>query len=92
MKRLSNNAELSRYLRWLAKALKEREANELSENVAHASRVSRVMSTELLGESRIALRNLLKEGQGLLTDREREDVNDALIQIDGAFERKRYRA
>ena len=92
MKRLSNNSELSQYLRSLAKTLEERDAGELSEAVSHASRMSPLMSTEFLGESRIALRNVLKKEHGLLTDQERDDVNDVLIQIDGAFDRKRYRA
>ena len=92
MKNLSNNAELSQYLHFLVKTLEERHAKELTEAVARAIRMSPFMSTEFLGESRIALRDLLKKEGGLLTDQERGDVNEVLIQIDGAFDRKKYRA
>jgi hypothetical protein len=92
MKRLSNNAELYQYLQFLWKTLEERHAKELSEAVAHASRMSPFMSTEFLGESRIALRRLVKEEHGVLTSQERDDVKDVLSQIDGAFDLKRYRA
>ncbi len=67
MKRLSNNTELCQYLQFLWKTLEERHAKELSEAVAHASRMSPYMTTEFLGESRIALRKLTKEEHGVLT-------------------------
>jgi hypothetical protein len=92
MKTLSNNAELHQYLQFLWKTLEERHAKELSEAVAHASRMSPFMSTEFLGESRIALRRLIKEGRGVLTSQERDDPRDVLSQIDAAFDRKRDRA
>jgi hypothetical protein len=76
----------------LSKTLQERCAKELGEAVAHASRMSAFMSTEFLEESRIALRRLIKEEHGVLTSQERDDVKDILTQIDGAFDRKRYRA
>ena len=91
MKNLSTNAELSLYLQSLVKTLEERDAKELSEAVAHAGRMSPWMSTEFLGESRIALRHLLENEHGLLTNQERDDVKEILIQIDGVFHRKRYR-
>ena len=92
MKRLSNNTELCQYLQFLWKTLEERHAKELSEAVAHASRMSPYMTTEFLGESRIALRKLIKEEHGVLTSQERDDVRNVLNQIDGVFDRKRYRA
>ena len=68
MKRLSNNAELYQYLLSLSKALEERNAKELAEIVTHASRMAvSNISTEFLGESRIALRKLINEERGILT-------------------------
>ena len=91
MKTLSNNAELYEYLQLLSRVLEERHAKELSEVMAHASRTSAGnVSTEFLGESRIALRTLIKEEHGVLTSQERDDVRDVLSQIDGAFGRKLY--
>jgi hypothetical protein len=92
MKRLSNNTQLGQYLQSLWKTLEERHAKELSEAVAHASRMSPYMGTEFLGESRIALRRLIREEHGVLTSQELDDVRDVLSQIDGAFDRKQYRA
>jgi hypothetical protein len=88
MKVFSNNAELYQYLFELSAKLTERSAKELSEVVSHASRCSAGMSTEFLGESRIALRRVLTEEQGALSPKGRIDVEDALRQIDDAFERR----
>jgi hypothetical protein len=92
VKPLASNRELYEYLRLLAKILEERQAQELRELVDHASRTSACnISTEFLGESRIALRRLIKEDHGVLTDQERADVRDVLDQIEGAFAFRRYR-
>lgn len=92
MKRPSNNTQLSQHLQFLTKTLEERHAKELSEAVAHVGRMSPVMSTEFLGESRIALTQLLRKERGILTDQERDEVQEVLSEIDGVFDRKRYRA
>jgi len=92
MMQLSSNSELFEYLRSLSKMLEERQDTELSEAVvAHACRMSPFMSTEFLGESRIALKRLLKKEHGVLNSEERHDVKEVLSQIDAAFDRKRYR-
>ena len=46
------------------------------------------MSTEFLGESRIALRRVLKEEDGVLTLQEREDLLDVLRQLDSALDNR----
>jgi hypothetical protein len=93
VKLLSNNADLYQYLQFLSKTLEDRHAKELGEAVDHASRTAAGnISTEFLGESRIALRRLIKEEHGILTNQEREDVKNVLSQIDGAFDLKKYRA
>jgi hypothetical protein len=72
MKPFSNNRELYEYLLFLAAELQKRKFKELSEAVAFASRqAASNISTEFLGESRIALRRVLKEEDGILTVQER---------------------
>jgi hypothetical protein len=91
MKTLASNGELYEYLLGLAKTLQERQAQKLAEAVAHASRTAVGNSTEFLGESRIALRRVIKEERRLLTAQERADAKNVLSQIDGALEFGRYR-
>ena len=73
MKSFSNNRELYEYLFFLASELKKRKLNELSEAVVFAGRQVSGMSTEFLGESRIALRRVLKEENGVLSSQECAD-------------------
>ena len=87
MKPLANNTELYEYLLHLGEVLKYRLAAELGKVVVHAGRSSVGMSTEFLGESRIALRKVLKEENGILTGQEREDLSDVLKQLGEAFEK-----
>lgn len=88
MKPFSNNRELCEYLLFWVAELKNRRFEELSEAVAFASRQASGMSTEFLGESRIALRRVLKEEDGILTVQERADMSDALKQLDAALDRR----
>ena len=71
MKTLSSNRELYDYLLSLSAELKQRGAAGLSEVVAFASAQGSSSSTEFLGESRIALRRVLTEENGALTDQQR---------------------
>jgi hypothetical protein len=84
---LNGNKELYDFLMNLAQDLKGRGASELSELVAFASRQSAGMSTEFLGESRIALRRIVQEEKGALTASERADVEDVLQQLAVAIDR-----
>jgi hypothetical protein len=86
MDTLSNNAELYQYLLRLAAILEARNAKQLGEAVVHASKCSAGMSTEFLGESRIALRQVLKKGAGALTAQEHDDVKEVLRQLDQALD------
>jgi hypothetical protein len=89
MKPFSNNRELYEYLLSLAAELKKRKFEELSEAVSFASRQAAGMSTEFLGETRIALRRVLKEEDGILTVQERADLSDVLRQLDEALDGRR---
>ena len=72
---------------WVAE-LKKRKFEELSEAVAFASRQASGMSTEFLGESRLALHRVLKEEDGILTVQERADMSDVLKQLDAALDKR----
>jgi hypothetical protein len=90
MKPLSSNRELYEYLLCLAAELKKRRLEELSEAVVFASRqAAGNMSTEFLGESRIALRRVSKEEGGVLTVQERAALSDVLKQLDEALDRSK---
>lgn len=85
----SNNRELYEYLVFLASELKSRGSETLSRDVAGASRTaSTIPATEFLGESRIALKRVLAEENGILNQAERADLQDVLRQLDEAFARR----
>ena len=66
--KLSNNGELYEYLMLLGSELKSRGSEMLSKDVVAASRTAwTIPITEFLGESRIALRRVLEEENGILT-------------------------
>jgi hypothetical protein len=89
MKRLSSNAEVYEYLVGLSKTLEERGSIKLAEVVFHASETAAGnMSTEFLGESRIALRRVVKAGGRVLNHQERHDAKDVLLQLEQVFEER----
>jgi hypothetical protein len=83
---LSNNQDLYDYLRSLIALLNERGAEALGKIVSFAAGQT-FMSTEFLGESRIALRRVLSEENGILNHEEREDLSQVLTQISDALNR-----
>ena len=87
-KPFSNNREFCEYLLFWVAELKKRKFEELSEAVAFASRQASGMSTEFLGESRLALHRVLKEEDGILTVQERADMSDVLKQLDAALDKR----
>ena len=89
MKTLSNNQDLYEYLLFLDSLLKQRGAMALSEIVQFASmQASTFPVTEFLGESRIALRRVLDEENGILNKQERTDLHDVLKQLNSAFNKR----
>ena len=88
MKILSSNSELYDYLCALKTSLRARGSTELADAVAFASRRASGMSTEFLGESRIALRRVSSVGRITLTGQERADLDDVLKQLDAALDRR----
>lgn len=88
MKSLSNNQELYKYLLDLTAKLENRNAVELSKTVASAGRHASGMSTEFLGESRIALRRVLEKENGILIVQERADLTVVLEQLNNALDNR----
>jgi hypothetical protein len=88
MKILSSNKDLYEYLLFLSSALKQRGSMALSEVVEFAIGNAASLSTEFLGESRIALKQVLGQENGVLTDQERTDLLDVLKQLDKALDRR----
>jgi LPS O-antigen subunit length determinant protein (WzzB/FepE family) len=88
MKSLRDNRELYDYLLSLTSVLRQRGREVLSERVAFASAQASGLSTEFLGESRIALRQVWKEEDHVLTEEERAELSDVLRQLDEALDRR----
>jgi hypothetical protein len=83
MKILFNNQQLYDYLMSLNSGLGKRGLQELSDSVLFASRHASGM-----GESRIALRRVLREGRAALTSQEQDDIRNVLEQLDAALDRR----
>jgi hypothetical protein len=85
--KLSSNSELHEYLVLLASQLESHGAVGLSKDVSAATRMaSTIPATEFLGESRVVLRRVLAEENGILSQGERPDLQDVLKQLDEAFD------
>jgi hypothetical protein len=69
-----------------SEVLSSRGANELSSAAALASRHASGLSTEFLGEARIALR--FQDDRSVLTEGEWSDLVDVLRQMDESFYRR----
>jgi len=85
--KLSSNSDLHRYLLQLAKDLALLRSPELADIVTSASRHASGLSTEFLGESRIALREVQSRGHSVLGEQARADLADVLRQLDAALGR-----
>ena len=85
---LSNNSELHEYLIDLEGTLRRYGFVDLADAVATASRQASGLSTEFLGETRIALRRVSTLGQCALSAQERADLLDVLGQLDEALDRR----
>jgi hypothetical protein len=88
MKQLSNNSELHQYLVALEAVLRKHGAVDLADAIGSACRLASGLSTEFLGESRIALRQVSMQRQTVLTEQERRDLRDVLKQLDAALDQR----
>jgi hypothetical protein len=88
MEKLSSNRDLYDYLLFLASELKERGSVELSEAVRAASGHASGISTEFLGESRLALRRVFNAKNSILSDEYLADMTEVLKQLDAALDKQ----
>jgi hypothetical protein len=84
----SSNADLYAYLGGLRRTLADRGAKDLAEIIRRALGAAAGMSTEFLGESRIALRAVSQAKNNPLDQVERHRLAEAISQLDAAFERR----
>jgi hypothetical protein len=84
----SSNADLYSYLTWLRDLLLSRGAAQLADLVGIAARFASGMSTEFLGEARIALLKVQADHDNGLNDLERQGLHQALAQLDRALDRR----
>jgi hypothetical protein len=84
----SSNADLYSFLERLQKTLADRGSNDLAEVVDRALRFATGMSTEFLGESRIALRTVSQAKNNTLDQSERELLVEAISELDAVFNKR----
>ena len=84
-KKLNNNTDLYDYLLSLGDLLADRGAQQLAEAVQFAARQGTGLSTEFLGESHIALRDVLEKEGGVLGATERNDLVGVISQVEFAL-------
>jgi hypothetical protein len=82
---LKSNRELYEFMGVLTSRLRALGATTLEVVVETARHHAAGMNTEFLGESRIALRRVLKDGRRVLTPADLDEIRDIVSQIDAAF-------
>ena len=85
MEPLKTNSELYQYLLLLVSRLRSSGAADLADLVQFATQQASGMSTEFLGEARIALEQLLEKEQGILTATQRKEINNVIGQLGTAL-------
>jgi len=87
VKKLSSNTDLYNYLLHLADLLADSGSPALAESVRFAARQATGLSTEFLGESRIALRRVLDTEGGALQTPERAELEGVISQVETSLRR-----
>jgi hypothetical protein len=86
-KKLASNTDLYEYLSALGNLLADRNSQQLAEAVRFAAKQRTGLSTEFLGESRIALRTVRDAEKGLLRPQERDELLSVISQIEFVLHR-----
>jgi len=84
---LTSNTDLYDYLLSLADLLEGRGSLKLAASLRLAARQTTSLSTEFLGESRIALKAVIDSDNGLLRFAERDELLGILSQVEIALRR-----
>ncbi len=85
MKSFASNRELYDYMQWLASTLQSRGAPDLAARVVSACNTAIGLSTEFLGESKFALKEVIESKTSPLSQTERNDLLSAMSQVDVAL-------
>jgi hypothetical protein len=89
MKPFASNNELYEYMQWLASTLQARGASDLATRVMSACHTAIGLSTEFLGESKLALKEVIESESSPLSEAEQKDLLSAMSQVDVALRRRR---
>lgn len=87
IKKLTSNTDLYEYLLSLGELLESRGSPQLAKAVRFAAGQGTGMSTEFLGETRIALTAVLESEKGLLQPQERDVLLGVHSQVEFALRR-----
>jgi hypothetical protein len=88
MKNLSSNRDLYEYLLRLISELRNAGADKLARVVTFAAEQAAGISTEFLGEARLALREVLNEENRALTEEGRADLINVIEQLNQALDQR----
>ena len=86
--KLTSNSELKDYLDSLAVRLTDKGLSELAGKVGSASKQSAGLSTEFLGESMLALREVARATSTIFSEPERKQLTIVLRQVEFVLLRK----
>ncbi len=86
-KKLTSNTDLYEYLLSLKDLLVDRGSQQLAESVRFAAKQGTGLSTEFLGESLIALRDVLQTENGILRPNERDELLGVISQVEFVLRR-----
>ena len=87
--RLADNRALYDYLVSFAAHLRRHGADEMADAVTGAYKQAAGLSTEFLGESRLALRRVRDSNVAGLSVKDQTDLTEVLEQLDAALDGKR---
>jgi hypothetical protein len=84
----SKNEDLYNYLLSLISILKERDRDDLGKQIEFATKQASSSSAEFLGESRIAMKEVLLKTDSSLNQKEKSDLIGALTQIGNVLDKR----
>lgn len=84
---LHSNDDLHQYLLWLSNEFRQRGYADTANEITAVSQFALGSPSEFLGEADTLLRSVHVSSDGVLTETERDDLVEAIKQIDNAFRR-----
>lgn len=84
---LHSNDDLHQYLLWLSNEFRQKGYADTADEIAAVSQFALGSPSEFLDEADKLLRSVHASSHGVLTETERDDLVEAIKQIDNAFRR-----